>query len=797
MEYSDVFEAASCLGKEDDLIKLNQLRQTFENKKFFLTVWGQYSSGKSKLINNILERDVLPVQTRETTTVSTYLIYSIQEECILFYENGKTVSHDLTVLKTVFQNSCSDNLLDGLEYIEVYLNNELLRTGMILTDTPGANTVIEKHIMYAAEAVEQSGRILYVLGTSPSDVDRTLIKNIASCGINISFIRTKCDKFISGEENVEESLSREKERVFSYYGKETDFIPVSNESNSRWFKNIEKVRLLLKKISGEIEDELDQAFVERLDVYANRYQKELLEEKERLQEILNGKDNEISQRISDCEMKHRELERKFQNLKEEVGEKIVRAGRESERDLDNLITKRTELFEKALNQIDGKRDIEEKTRIIYADHVNESIEKMQKILNFYFDRIVQEEADNIFGSIRRDISDFLVPTYSEIRQDNTKFMEMYRRRLETVRNNIEKIRDLEKENRGYLVRMEEEYNDADYQETIRMLDDQLAQIPSEPAMRLNDTQKIQPSDVMKMIGNAADIALLMLPGEVIVNIIKKAADTTKLAQVLHKAGKMGKVIQSSGKIISKNANRIDGVKDVVYMLNGVLGERKYSTQAEKQRAGEIINTVAVKSGRAYEKIRREKKRGNVLDALSVAYWTEKFGKKFDKPPALVIDKEEEEKKWALKKQITALKDQQMHERLRRKRELGLLKNREEELRIQKKEEEFKEKQIKEEMQRMESKLREEAVKAAIDRYIRSYVECYRDVLVKISASMSEQYLSTANQNIIMYVAGKYSKLTESITSEKNRMEELRKLKGKDDTTLKSKLAKCEMLLSRC
>ena len=139
----------------------------------------------------------------------------------------------------------------------------------------------------------------------------------------------------------------------------------------------------------------------------------------------------------------------------------------------------------------------------------------------------------------------------------------------------------------------------------------------------------------------------------------------------------------------------------------------------------------------------------------------------------------------------------MHERLRRKRELGLLKNREEELRIQKKEEEFKEKQIKEEMQRMESKLREEAVKAAIDRYIRSYVECYRDVLVKISASMSEQYLSTANQNIIMYVAGKYSKLTESITSEKNRMEELRKLKGKDDTTLKSKLAKCEMLLSRC
>ena len=54
MNIDDMIEIANFLGKNDDTVKLCNMKGLNDNRKFYLTVWGHYSAGKSRLLNNIL-----------------------------------------------------------------------------------------------------------------------------------------------------------------------------------------------------------------------------------------------------------------------------------------------------------------------------------------------------------------------------------------------------------------------------------------------------------------------------------------------------------------------------------------------------------------------------------------------------------------------------------------------------------------------------------------------------------------------------------------------------------------------
>jgi len=86
------------------------------------------------------------------------------------------------------------------------------------------------------------------------------------------------------------------------------------------------------------------------------------------------------------------------------------------------------------------------------------------------------------------------------------------------------------------------------------------------------------------------------------------------------------------------------VRDTAYAINQVLGKRRYSTQAEKAKAQKLVDEAAKKGQETFEKYKENKKSGNVLDVLSVAYWMEKIGGKFDSEPRMEVDREEEERR---------------------------------------------------------------------------------------------------------------------------------------------------------
>ncbi len=289
MDFQDLKEAASYLGEKIDLAEIEELENIQKAGKIYLTVWGHYSAGKSKLLNKLLGVDLLPTKTRETTAVLTYLEFGTDEGATVFFEDGHTEEIELSDLKSIFQNTVGDINIDEIKKIVVTLNNHLLKNGIVLVDTPGINTLLERHNILAASTINQAGKILYVLGRAPSEVDKKFIKEIISTGTEIAFVRTKADSIDPLEEDVDEALMFEKNLLTDISGKNSiEFVAVSSEENSELFANISQLRDKIMEIQRNTAKELEEAVMRKAQVYIEKYITELTQKNEDIKLAIAG-----------------------------------------------------------------------------------------------------------------------------------------------------------------------------------------------------------------------------------------------------------------------------------------------------------------------------------------------------------------------------------------------------------------------------------------------------------------------------------------------------------------------------
>lgn len=73
-------EIAEYAGRKDIAAQLATMQHAQENGNFLLTLMGQYSAGKSSLINRLVGKTVLPTETTETTALITYLQYDEKQD---------------------------------------------------------------------------------------------------------------------------------------------------------------------------------------------------------------------------------------------------------------------------------------------------------------------------------------------------------------------------------------------------------------------------------------------------------------------------------------------------------------------------------------------------------------------------------------------------------------------------------------------------------------------------------------------------------------------------------------------
>ena len=85
---NELLEVSEYLGKNTYVIQLNRMKQALEKSEDLLSVMGQFSAGKSRLINNLIGKEILPVHVTETTALITMIKYGKEDHVELFLSDG-------------------------------------------------------------------------------------------------------------------------------------------------------------------------------------------------------------------------------------------------------------------------------------------------------------------------------------------------------------------------------------------------------------------------------------------------------------------------------------------------------------------------------------------------------------------------------------------------------------------------------------------------------------------------------------------------------------------------------------
>ncbi|OQB12016.1 MAG: Bacterial dynamin-like protein [Firmicutes bacterium ADurb.Bin193] len=175
--------------------------ENFNNNDYLVSIVGEFSVGKSTLINALLGIDILPANVQETTCVVTKIKYD--EECSIkvLYSDGtipKKINFDKNEL---FNYLCKKGKSYSEKIIEIRITvpSDILKNGITLIDTPGLGSSNEVNNQRAIEVMSRSNAIIMAIGNIGGRENLELIKNMMLWNSNnqypVIFAITHKDKF--------------------------------------------------------------------------------------------------------------------------------------------------------------------------------------------------------------------------------------------------------------------------------------------------------------------------------------------------------------------------------------------------------------------------------------------------------------------------------------------------------------------------------------------------------------------------------------------------------------------------
>jgi len=197
---------------------LSGLARQVSTDTFKVAVVGEYSSGKSSLLNVLLRlhtpegkktEGLLPTAVTPTTAVVTTLVYDPAQSILLTLDDGtiRAVSADqlsgflidpsLRQKKFPWTASAEENevLAGRVRHVRIGCLSPLLGEGVELIDTPGIGSVNEDHGRITKEFTAEADAALFLVSVDPPMGQRemTFLQHIKSITDRCLFIQTKRD----------------------------------------------------------------------------------------------------------------------------------------------------------------------------------------------------------------------------------------------------------------------------------------------------------------------------------------------------------------------------------------------------------------------------------------------------------------------------------------------------------------------------------------------------------------------------------------------------------------------------
>lgn len=127
---------------------LNSVSKKLKEDKFQVLIMGEFSTGKSTLLNALLGEQALPMKTTPATAIITRIRYGEKPKVELFYRNGDKENYSIDDFRARFQLDENDAEATGrivtdrfinISHAVVHYPIELCKNNIELIDSPGLN----------------------------------------------------------------------------------------------------------------------------------------------------------------------------------------------------------------------------------------------------------------------------------------------------------------------------------------------------------------------------------------------------------------------------------------------------------------------------------------------------------------------------------------------------------------------------------------------------------------------------------------------------------------------------------
>ena len=619
-DIDNLIKVSQCLNEDRTTLLLESFKESVADKHFVLPFIGQFTAGKSKLINHILGEEILPTATNETTAYLTYISYG-ERQAVINYIDGTSEKIGVEAVHDLDQNAAKHQT-KKVRDIDVTLPVDLLKSGLVIADTPGVNTVLSQHVEITENFLNTAQYVVYVLGYSPAKQDLDMIKRIEKLGIPIIFVRTKLDLVKSNEENVNDVVEKDRETLSKELNREVDFYPVCNQEGvrdsdiwSEFFKQF--VAFLTNSIANDVEHLSQLTIGLRLKPIRDSFMEELKQRNAVLLEASKNRSEDIEVEINgltqkmhiverEIDRKRRYITRKSKDCIDQLQHDIERRGREANDDFADVLQRLFPVTNETVKETFSK-ELESSLENINTP-IHDAIARWKK-------KCTSESANDLEalrGQLQLDPSAFScdfssdnVDAYAEEREN---IQALYDKRLAQLKQ-LDAMNDAELENLG-----------VKRDELTQRLDDMEAAYQASIKAYDNEAKEYTPhyiqsggrlGGVLSKVGDAVDLAMLLIPAEGWVKA------STKLGSAAAKVGAKGGAIAQKGakalEVMSKGAeymSKADSAKDMATLVKKIED-----------------NGIVKRSGAT-----------TPLDLLSASYWMQQLGDYLD-PVHTELDQE--------------------------------------------------------------------------------------------------------------------------------------------------------------
>ena len=408
--------------KEEDFEKL---KENLENGEFSIVVVGEFSAGKSTLLNALMGQRILPSFTNETTATVNFLRHKDRaingEVGRVYYRDGEEEELRDLSLATIneYVSTKGDEVANKVEHLDLYLDSKFLEDGVTLVDSPGLNGVADGHREITEQQILKSNASIFLFNSDHpgSKTDFEFLYDLQKKVKTIIFVLNKIDNIKEEEgetvESVIESLKSNYRKQFPDIKTVPEIWPVAA------FKALE-ARTVPEK-AGQEEISRLKPFEERLLKFltcGEKAHQQLISPVERVISVLNETKSNYEEdlKLLAGRQDTEELENKISEVQEIVGN-LSNKIKKSKNNVSNAVSNSSkEIIEELEAQISKLQDrkLEEIDQFEDLDELLEYLDKFEKEFLRKVKSIAMEGEENLKEKIKTVVNMNYADTVDEV-----------------------------------------------------------------------------------------------------------------------------------------------------------------------------------------------------------------------------------------------------------------------------------------------------------------------------------------------------------------------------------------------